>query len=196
MKIEITTYEKPVIVEGEIEKLQLLKSLTINGNLNKIQELTVPQKGISKSGIYTSIVSDILAYLDLSQTVTTSWIIKDKFSNLSKSEIQELLINRIDSVTTGVIHFPENLFIFKTIRIEYEQALIDVIEIRRKHWEYILYKAVNYSSEYYASIVFTKSAADWSKILKLSDDEVRIAQSKNNEEIDLMIIEKRKSNWS
>lgn len=196
MKIEIETYESPVIVEGEIEKLQLLKKLTINNDLLKIQELTVPPKGICKSGIYTSIVSDIKAYFDLSQTMTTSWVIRDKFLNLSRAEILKLLINRIDSVKTGVIQLPENLFTFKTIRIEHKNALIDVVEIGRKHWEYILYKAVNYSNEYYASIVFSQSAADWSKILKLTNDEVKIVQSKSNEEIDLMIIEKRKRNWS
>ena len=98
-----------------------------------------------------------------------------------------MLIHRIDSVKTGVINFPYSLFVHKTIRIEQGQRLIDVVEIRRKHWEYILYKAVNYINEYYASIVFTQSAADWSKLLKLTNDEVGIVQSKNNEEIDIMI---------
>ena len=196
MKIEITTYENPVIVEGEIEKLQLLKQITFNDDLLRFKEVTFPQKGKSKSGIYTSIESDIKAYFDLSQTLTTSWVVKDKFSNLSKSEIQKMLIHRIDSVKTGVINFPESLFVHKTIRIEHEQRLIDVVEIRRKHWEYILYKAVNYINEYYASIVFTQSAADWSKLLKLTNDEVGIVQSKNNEEIDIMITNKRKGNWS
>ena len=196
MNIESTTYENPVLVEGEIEKLQLLKQLILKDDILKIQEQTASQKGISRSGIYTSIESDVRAYFDLSQTLTTSWVLKDKFLNLSKTEIQELLMKRINSVNTDVIQLPESIFVYKTIRIEFNQQLIDVIEIRRKHWEYILYRSVNYSCEYYASIVFSQSVADWSKILKLTDDEVRIVQSNNNEEIDLMIVKKRKSNWS
>ena len=196
MNIESTTYENPVLVEGEIEKLQLLKQLILKDDILKIQEQTASQKGISRSGIYTSIESDVRAYFDLSQTLTTSWVLKDKFLNLSKTEIQELLMKRINSVNTDVIQLPESIFVYKTIRIEFNQQLIDVIEIRRKHWEYILYRSVNYSCEYYASIVFSQSVADWSKILKLTDDEVRMVQSNNNEEIDLMIVKKRKSNWS
>ena len=196
MNIESTTYENPVLVEGEIEKLQLLKQLILKDDILKIQEQTASQKGISRSGIYTSIESDVRAYFDLSQTLTTSWVLKDKFLNLSKTEIQELLMKRINSVNTDVIQLPESIFVYKTIRIKFNQQLIDVIEIRRKHWEYILYRSVNYSCEYYASIVFSQSVADWSKILKLTDDEVRIVQSNNNEEIDLMIVKKRKSNWS
>ncbi len=194
MNIKLTTYKNPVIVEGEIEKLQLLKQLIVNDDLPKIQDLTVPQKVKSKSGIYISIESDIRAFFDLSQTLTTSWVIKDKFLNLSKLDIQELLINRIESVKPGIIHLPENIFIIKTIRIEYEQRLIDVVEIKRKHWEYILYKASNYSNEYFASIVFTQTSAEWSKILKLTEDEIRMALSNKNEEVDLMISNKRKYN--
>lgn len=195
MNIDSTTYENPIIVEGEIEKLQILRALIIDENVERIQEVTISKKGDKKSGIYISIESDIKAYFDQLQTLTTSWVLKEKFLNLSRSEIKALIIKRIDTVNLTLVHLPEKIFQYKTIRIEYQNRLIDVNEIHRKRWEYIIYKAVNYRDEYFASIVFTNSAADWSKILKLTEKEVKIVQSKKNALIDSMIIKKRKSNW-
>lgn len=195
MIINKTTYENPVIVDGEIEKLQFLRKLIIAEDFEDIRKTIIPKKGEKKSGIYTSIESDVRAYFDLSQTLTNSWVIKDKFSTLRKGQVKELLLNRINSINQTLIHLPENLFEYKTIRIEFEKRLMDVIEIRRKHWEYILFKAVNYSDQYFASIVYSQSAADWNKILRLTNDEVELVQSKDIDKIDLMIEEKRKMNW-
>ena len=196
MEIKITKYEKPVTVEGEFERLKELSELVNNDNVQIIKENINSHRKKRKSGIYSGIESDIAGFYELEQTTTRSWVLCSKFRNLKRTRVKELLINRINSVNEGTIELPERLFEVKTIRIEIEGRLIDVEEVCRQAWDYILYKSVYYADEYYVDIVFEQSAASWSRDFKLTDAEAQIVSHGTEEEITDMVHRKRNENRS
>ena len=191
MEIEITKYENPARVEGETERLQQLASLVENDSVSAIKENLAGHKKKRKSGIYAGIESDISGFFELEQTVTKSWVLCPKFKGLRRNQIKELLLKRINSVNEGTIELPERLFEVKTYRVAFEERLIDVEEVAKRTWDYILYKSTYYEGEYYVHIVFEQSAASWSKDFKLTENEAKIAKGSNDEEIAAMVEKKR-----
>lgn len=196
LKIEITKIEKPVIVEGEIELLQeLAESIKQGQDIEIIINLLKRKEKKSKSGIYAGIETDIKAFFELEQTDSSSWVLKSNFKEHDRNEIEKLLIQRINSVREGTIELPEQIFEYKTFRIKFNNRLIDVEEIKRRHWEYIIYKSINYSDEYYADIVFD-GIASFNRYFKLDKDEIEIVKLGGEHRITDMINTKREKNWA
>ena len=195
MKIEITKYENPVIVEGEIELLHnLAQSIKEGTDTETIGSLLKTKDKQSKSGIYAGIETDIKAFYELDQRIESSWVLKPKFREYERGGIKELLIKRILSVKEGTIELPEQIFELKTFRIKIDNRFVDVEEITRRRWDYIIYKSINYKDEYFADIVFDGIAA-FNRYFKLDNTEIKIVESGNEEEITKMINAKRMNNW-
>lgn len=195
LEIEITKYENPVIVEGEIELLQeLAESINMGKDIETIISLLNRKEKKSKSGIYAGIETDIKAFFELDQRDDSSWVLRPKFKGQERNEIKKFLIQRILAVKEGTIELPERIFEFNTFRIKLDNRFIDVEEVARRHWEYIIYKSINYSDEYYADIVFDGIAA-FNRYFKLDKDEVEIVKQCDEQKITEMINEKRRKNW-
>ncbi|GEM_PF-3584266 len=196
LEIEIIKYEKPVIVEGEIELLrEFAESIKESKDIETIISLLKRKEYKSRSGIYASVETDIKAFFELDQRDDSSWVLKPKFKERQRCEIKEFLIRRILAVKEGSIELPEQIFELKTFRIKLDNRFIDVEEITRKHWEYILYKSINYSDEYYVDIVFEGIAA-FNKYFKLDKEEIEIVKKGDERKITEMIdAKRRKKNW-
>ncbi len=195
MEIEITKYENPVIVEGELELLQdLAEYINEDKEVEFILTFLKQKEKQSKSGIYAGIETDIKAFYELDQRDTCSWVLKPKFKGHDRNEIKGFLVNRLLSVKEGTIELPEQIFELKTFRIKIDNRFVDVEEITRRHWEYIIYKSINYSNEYYADIVFDGIAA-FNRYFKLDNEEIEIVKKGIEREIIEMINAKRMKNW-
>ena len=195
MNLEITKIENPVLVDNEINLSQQLYTLVVNDDVEGIKSLLDSQQKARKSGIYSDIESDVSSFYELNQTLTSSWVLKPKFRGLERSQIKEFLITRIQSIKVGDIDFPERLYKFETIRINCDGRLIDVEEIGREEWDFILFKSKYYKNEYYVNMVFEKSFASWNKDLKLTESESKIVETGNRDEIIKILHLKREENW-
>lgn len=195
LEIEITKYENPVIVDGEIELLQeFAESIKVGKGIEAITTLLKRTEKKSKSGIYNDIETDIKGFFELDQRDDSSWILRPKFKEQERDQIKEFLIRRILSVKKGTTELPEQIFELKTFRIKFDNRFIDVEEIARRHWEFIIYNSINYSDEYYADIVFDGIAA-FNRYLKLDKEEIEIVKHGDEREITEMINAKRIKNW-
>lgn len=195
LDIEITKYEKPVIVEGEIELLkEFAESINEGKDIKTIISLLNRKEKKSKSGIYAGIETDIKAFFELDQRDDGSWVLRHKFRGQERNKIKEFLIKRILAVKEGTIELPERIFELNTFRIRLDNRFIDVEEVVRRHWEYIIYKSINYSDEYYADIVFDGIAA-FNRYFMLDKEEVEIMKQSDERKITDMINEKRRKNW-
>lgn len=194
MNIEITKIENPVLVDNEIELCSQLCSFVKLDNLDALKKLLKNHEKDKKSGIYSDIESNVSSFYELNQTLTSSWVLRPKFRNLERSQIKDLLIQRIQSLKEGVIELPEGLYQLETIRINYEGRLVDVEEVMRETWDFILFTSKFYKNEYYVNMVFEKSFASWNKDLKLTEGESKIVETGNREDIIRMIHLKRQEN--
>lgn len=195
MNLKITKIENPVLVDNEINLCQQLYTLVVNDDVDGIKSLIDSQLKARKSGIYSDIESDVSSFYELNQTLTSSWVLQPKFRGLLRSKIKEFLITRIQSIKVGDIDLPERLYKFETIRINFDGRLIDVEEIGRKEWDFILFKSKYYKNEYYVNMVFEKSFASWDKDLKLTESESKIVETGNRDEIIKILQLKREENW-
>lgn len=196
MEIEILEYNCSSLVEGEIDHLRKLESLVKNNQIFDLKEFLEDQSKNTKSGIYAGILTDVAGFYELDQSLTRSWILCPKFQQLPRSQVKELLLNRINSVHEELICLPEKLFEVNTIRVVIDGRAIDVKEVCRQRWDYILYQSLYYANEFYVSIVFDQSFVSWSKEFPLSESEAQIAAGGTLEEITAMVHKKRKENRS
>jgi len=196
MQIDYTRYEQPGLVEGEIKKVQEMKTHVVSDNTDALKQCIAKYDKGKVSRIFSGVLNDIAGYYQLHESNTASWVLRSKFSGLERSKIKELLESRIGSIKEGSIYLPERLYASRTHRITIEGGSVDVEEICRVHSNFILYRSSYNENSYYATIEFSQSATSWSKDFKLNVLENRIARTGNMELIKKMVANKRSSNKS
>lgn len=184
------------MVDDEVKFLETIKkAIERNDTPEKIKQLLESRRKKRRSSIYSSIEFDIKGYFGFEQTEISQVVPKLKFRDLTKEEMKELLINRIKSVKETEFELPEIIFKVHVFRVKYEEELIDVEEVARRHWEFILYKSKYYRSEYYADIVFDGSAT-YNKLIKLKMKDSLKIPDMNDDEIQILMNKYREENWS
>ncbi len=189
--IEKHTYNSANLVPGEMEFLSRLKNGIIgHQSPEEISKMIELPKKQARSSILGSIVFDVRGYLELSQTECMSLIPKLKFRDLSRDDILDLLVVRINSIKEGDFDLPEVIYEEFVFRIKYNNRLIDVDELYKRYWDYVLYTSRYYKHEYYADIVYD-GIATTRKILKINDEDSTKIPTYKQEEIDKMILSYR-----
>ncbi|WP_157975950.1 hypothetical protein [Lewinella sp. IMCC34191] len=181
------------MLDGEPELLhRFVEALREGSDRQVISSLVDQKRKMPRSGTYDSLVTDVRAFFELDQREDRSWVVTKRFSGQTRAAIKELLIERILSAL-GSASVPDRLFEPKTWRVKFDDRLIDVEEVARRDWDYIIYKSINYSDAYYADVVYG-GIASYSKVLKLDAEEIAIVERFEERSTAKMIAAKRHAN--
>ena len=181
------------MLDGEPELLQrIVEVLREDSDRQVIRSLVDQRKHHSRSGTYESLVTDVRAFFELDQREDRSWVVTKMYSGRTRAAIRALLIERILAALAST-SVPDRLFEPKTLRVKYDDRLIDVEEVARRNWDYIIYRSINYSDAYYADVMYD-GVFSYSKLLKLDAEEIATVERFEEESTAKMIAEKRNAN--
>lgn len=192
-KKNVTEYlkaESKYLSEIDFEYLNKMRILLTNkADNNQIKSLIQKFQDKPKNGIIADIEFDINGYFEFDNNETTRRVVKPKYQNKNKSEIYELILNRINSIKIGAFELPEKVFEIKTIGIYYEEKLIRVNEIQRKNWEYILYKSsIDTLKKYYVEFVYGTSGGIYTRIKEINAEDSEKIELLSEEKIEQLIM--------
>ena len=153
----------------DFKYLNELKNVLMNDNKNYADELLENYSKKPKNGLIIDIEKDIKGFYNIENNGKTILVVKNDFKDKSRNDLLHLIINRIDSINDGEFDFPESIYENKIIQIEYNREKINVNEIRREDFEYILFMDEN--GNYYVNFLMGKTGfTQWkeyrNKVLK------------------------------
>lgn len=192
-KKNVTEYLKAdskYLSEIDFEYLNKIRALLTNkAENNQIKSLIKEYQYKPKNGITADIEFDINGYFELKNNETTLQVVKKKYQNKNKSEIYELILNRINSIKIGAFELPETVYEIKTIGIYYESKLIRVNEIQRKNWEYILYaSSIDSLKKYFVEFVYGTSGGVYTRIKEINLEDSETIKHLSVEKIEQLIM--------
>lgn len=178
---------------SDLEYLLLLKKhFGVPDSRNILKSLIKEFQYKPVNGVIRSFEFDIMGYYewfsDITGSNTQTLVLNDNFKNIGNGKLQAIIQNRINSLLKNEIVFSDNIYSIKTIKLEFENRLIDVEEIAIRDFDYILFQSTNNDSEttYYANVYYDGIAA-YSITYKLSKDDAHLIINSSPEAIDSII---------
>jgi hypothetical protein len=168
--------------QSNCEYLKLLETLFVDNNKETINELLNRYIKEPKNGKIVGIENDIKGYYGIGNNSEIVKVVKKKHSNKNRAEICNLIMNNIKLAKEG--NFQEEIYENKIIGIKFDGKIIDVEEIRRKDWEYILYAGED--GNYYLDKICGRVGI-YSKIFKIEETDKKIIENETGYKIEEMV---------
>lgn len=159
--------------------IELKKIININSSIKVIQSFLNKFSIISINSAVRSLELDLEGFFKIETSEFRKHFIKNKFDCLSKKEIFEQIILRIESIKEGEFKFPESIYEIKTIKIEYKDRLINVDEILIEPFAFMLYQNIEDLTEYFLEVV-TGSLFIYTNLYNIKKEDIHIVKSLNS----------------
>jgi hypothetical protein len=162
----------------------MLEKAFVENNKEAMEKLLNNNIKEPKNGKVFCIEDDIKGYYNIGSNDEIIKVIGNKYLNKNRTEIYNLILKNIK--LTKEENFQENIYVNKIIGIKFNDKIINVNEIKRKDWKYILY--IDKSGNYYLDKLFG-TIGMYSKTFKIKDEDKEIIKNGKDNEIE-QIIEK------
>jgi hypothetical protein len=195
-KIKIMTDYSKVNTEHfsqlDFEYFKNIKDLFLNKiDIETIKVLIAKYENVSKNGITGSIEFDILGFFELNNNEKMIQVVKPKYTDKNRTQICDLIKERINAVVKGEFNLPETVYENKIIGINYNDKIIRVNEVQRKDWYYILYETTHEKvNRHYVEFVYG-TIAIYSQIKEISYEDSLLIANMNIDEIENVILKYR-----